>query len=150
MSAPLTPSGSDEPASGPIASAGTDDSADTRAGDFTDWAAGSADLDAAEADAADMTEPAAAYRSRRPGRRVATGPSRFATILVAVLAASAIFLGGYTLGAHIATTPGTPASEEDRFAPFWDVYSAIQNDYAGSPRPSPDDLVRAAIDRGKW
>jgi len=79
----------------------------------------------------------------RGGRRVA--PSRFALILVAALAGSALFIGGYSLGAHVATTPGTPADQETRFGPFWDVYSLIQNDFAGSPRPSQDQLVEAAI-----
>ncbi len=79
------------------------------------------------------------------GRRRRAGSSRFATILVAILAASALFVGGYSLGAHVATTPGTPAAEESRFAPFWDVYSLIQSSYAGSPKPSADALVRAAI-----
>src|SRR5664280_2596054 len=79
------------------------------------------------------------------GRRRRAGSSRFATILVAILAASALFVGGYSLGAHVATTPGTPAAEEGRFAPFWDVYSLIQSSYAGSPKPSADALVRAAI-----
>jgi hypothetical protein len=79
----------------------------------------------------------------RGRRKVA--PSRFGLILVAVLAGSALFVGGYSLGAHIATTPGTPADQEARFAPFWDVYSLIQSDFAGSPRPSQDQLVEAAI-----
>jgi carboxyl-terminal processing protease len=81
----------------------------------------------------------------RRGRHSTTASSRLALVLVALLAASGIFLGGYTLGAHVATTPGTPASEESRFQPFWDVYSLIQNSFAGSPKPSPDALVRAAI-----
>jgi carboxyl-terminal processing protease len=73
-------------------------------------------------------------------------PSRIGIILAAVLTGSILFLGGYTLGAHVATTPGTPASEENRFAPFWDVYDLINSSFAGSPRPSRDQLVRAAID----
>jgi carboxyl-terminal processing protease len=72
-------------------------------------------------------------------------PSRFSLILVAILACSALFLGGFSLGAHIATTPGTPSGEESRFSAFWDVYSLIQTDYAGSPKPSKDQLVQAAI-----
>ncbi len=72
-------------------------------------------------------------------------PSRFSAIIVVVLVASAIFLGGYSLGARLATTPGTPASQEAQFAPFWDVYSLIQQEYAGSPRPSQDALVQGAI-----
>jgi len=79
------------------------------------------------------------------GRRRAVAPSRFGLILVAILAGSAVFVGGFSLGAHIATTPGTPAGEESRFGPFWDVYSLIQSDWAGSPKPSKDQLVQAAI-----
>ena len=128
MSAPLIPAGDDEPAS-----------------NQTFWAEAA---DAAQPDDAaqsDHDDAATADMAKVHGRRRTAGSSRFAAILVAVLAASAIFVGGYTLGAHVATTPGTPAGEESRFAPFWDVYSLIQNDFAGSPRPSPDTIVRAAI-----
>ena len=82
--------------------------------------------------------------ARRGGPRT-FDPSRFSLIIVAILAGSALFLGGYSLGSRVATTPGTPASEEARFGAFWDVYSLIQDQYAGSPRPSPDELVQAAI-----
>jgi carboxyl-terminal processing protease len=78
------------------------------------------------------------------GRRV-VAPSRFSLILVAILTGSTLFVGGFTLGAHVATTPGTPADQETRFGPFWDVYSLIQSKYAGSPRPDQDQLVQAAI-----
>jgi carboxyl-terminal processing protease len=81
---------------------------------------------------------------RRGGRRT-FDPSRFSLIIVAILTGGALFLGGYSLGSRVATTPGTPASEEAQFAPFWDVYSVIQQEYAGSPRPSQDELVQAAI-----
>jgi carboxyl-terminal processing protease len=80
---------------------------------------------------------------RRDRRRAA--PSRVASILVAILAGAALFAGGFTLGEHVATTPGTPAEEETRFGPFWDVYKLIVDNYAGSPRPSPDAMVQAAI-----
>ena len=86
--------------------------------------------------------PAVSAGSRR--RRV-LAPSRISLILVAILGGSALFVGGYSLGAHVATTPGTPADEETLFGPFWDVYSLIQNDYAGSPKPSQVQLVEAAI-----
>ena len=79
------------------------------------------------------------------GRHRVVAPSRFSLILVAIVAGSALFMGGFTLGAHVATTPGTPADQEARFGPFWDVYSLIQSKYAGSPRPSQDQLVQAAI-----
>jgi carboxyl-terminal processing protease len=95
-------------------------------------------------DGAASTEVVEVGGGRSRPRRV-SGPSRFSLILAVIVAGSALFIGGYTLGAHVATTPGTPASEESRFAPFWDVYSAIQNEYAGSPRPSADQLVQAAI-----
>ena len=76
-------------------------------------------------------------------RRLA--PRRFSLVLVALLMGAGLFVGGYSLGAHVASTPGTPANEETRFGPFWDVYQLIQGQYAGSPRPSPDQLVQAAI-----
>jgi carboxyl-terminal processing protease len=81
----------------------------------------------------------------RPGRRN-EAPSRISLMLVAALAGSALFVGGYSLGAHVATTPGTPANQEARFGPFWDVYSLINADFAGSSRPDQDELVQAAID----
>ncbi len=81
---------------------------------------------------------------RRPARRN-FAPSRLGLVLVAILAGGALFVGGYTLGSHVASTPGTPAAEEARFAGFWDVYSLIQSEYAGSPRPTKDELVQGAI-----
>ena len=81
----------------------------------------------------------------RPHRRSAA-PSRISLILVAALTGSALFVGGYSLGAHVATTPGTPADQEARFGPFWDVYSLINTDFAGSSKPDQDKLVQAAID----
>ena len=79
-------------------------------------------------------------------RRRDVAPSRISLMLVAALAGGALFVGGYSLGAHVATTPGTPANQEARFGPFWDVYSLINADFAGSPRPDQDKLVQAAID----
>jgi len=90
----------------------------------------------------ELAEPTASPEPRR-GRGPA--PYRLSLVLVAILAGSALFVGGYSLGAHVATTPGTPTDEETRFGPFWDVYSLIQNDYAGSPKPTKDQLVQAAI-----
>ena len=78
-------------------------------------------------------------------RRRGLASSRLSLVLVAIMAGSALFIGGFSLGAHVASTPGTPADQEARFGPFWDVYSLIQSDYAGSPKPSQDQLVEAAI-----
>jgi len=81
--------------------------------------------------------------TRRRKRGVAA--SRASLILVAIMAGSALFVGGFSLGSRVATTPGTPASEEARFGPFWDVYSLITSKFAGSPAPDPDKLTQAAI-----
>jgi carboxyl-terminal processing protease len=81
----------------------------------------------------------------RPRSNRSVAPSRFGLIIAATLAGSALFVGGFTLGQHVASTPGTPASEESRFQSFWDVYQLIQKDFAGSPKPSQDQLVQGAI-----
>jgi carboxyl-terminal processing protease len=108
----------------------------------TEPLAGAAEQDVpAVAETMDETASPLGYGPRR--RRVA--PSRIGVILVAALTGSALFVSGYSLGAHVATTPGTPADQEERFGPFWDVYSLIQTDFAGSPKPSQDALVQAAI-----
>ena len=54
-----------------------------------------------------------------------------ALALVAVLGGSALFLAGFTLGAHRESQPGTPTSDDQIFQPFWDAYHAIVNRYAG-------------------
>jgi carboxyl-terminal processing protease len=51
--------------------------------------------------------------------------------LVAVLAGSALFLSGYSLGRQTASEPGTPPSQGEAFQPFWDTYHAISDRYAG-------------------
>jgi len=51
--------------------------------------------------------------------------------LVAVLAGSALFLSGYSLGRQAASEPGTPPSQSEAFQPFWDTYQAISDRYAG-------------------
>jgi carboxyl-terminal processing protease len=91
----------------------------------------------------EATEPEPADEPAREPRTFDT--SRLSLIAVLLLAASALFVSGFTLGARVATTPGTPADEEARWAPFWDVYKLIRQEYAGSPQPSPDQLVEGAI-----
>jgi carboxyl-terminal processing protease len=51
--------------------------------------------------------------------------------VVALLAGAALFLSGYSLGRQAETTPGTPATEQQAFVPFWDAYRAITEQYAG-------------------
>jgi carboxyl-terminal processing protease len=72
-----------------------------------------------------------------PAAPVAAGPARRSTALlaaialVAVLAGSALFVSGWTLGRHAVMTPGTPTGEADAWQPFWDTYYAITERYAG-------------------
>jgi carboxyl-terminal processing protease len=65
------------------------------------------------------------------GRRVPTVAISIA--LIAVLAGSALFMSGYTLGRQAASEPGTPASLTTAFQPFWDTYQAVTQRYAGGP-----------------
>ena len=69
--------------------------------------------------------PSTVAGSRRPSVLVA------ALAIVAVLAGSALFVSGWTLGRQSALTPGTPASEAEAFQPFWDAYRAVTERYAG-------------------
>jgi carboxyl-terminal processing protease len=54
-----------------------------------------------------------------------------ALLVIAVLAGVALFAGGFTLGQRTASQPGTPASDEELFEPFWNTYQSIVNRYAG-------------------
>ena len=54
-----------------------------------------------------------------------------ALAVVTLLAGAALFLSGYSLGRQAETTPGTPATEQQAFVPFWDAYRAITQQYAG-------------------
>ncbi|MGZ8437692.1 MAG: S41 family peptidase [Candidatus Limnocylindrales bacterium] len=54
-----------------------------------------------------------------------------AVAVVAVLAGSALFLSGYTMGRQAAAEPGTPVSAAEAFQPFWDAYHTIIERYAG-------------------
>jgi len=67
-----------------------------------------------------------------------------AVLLVAILAGSALFLSGYTMGRQAASDPGTPASEGGAFQPFWDTYHAINDRYAGGSVDR-NALVQGAI-----
>jgi carboxyl-terminal processing protease len=65
-----------------------------------------------------------------------------ALALVAVLAGSALFMAGFSLGVHRGSQPGTPSSDDQLFKPFWDAYHAITDRYAGG------DVDKAAIRNG--
>lgn len=72
---------------------------------------------------------AQAETSRGAGRR--SSALLVAIAIVAVLAGSALFVSGWTLGRQAALTPGTPSGEAEDFQPFWDTYRAVTDRYAG-------------------
>jgi carboxyl-terminal processing protease len=67
-----------------------------------------------------------------------------AIALVAILAGGALFMSGYTLGQRRAEQPGTPASDDAAFQPFWDAYRQIVERYAGG-EVDRDALIQGAI-----
>ena len=67
-----------------------------------------------------------------------------ALLVVAMLGGGALFMSGYSLGREQGLAPGTPASEEQAFKPFWDTYGAIKNRYALGPVDT-KTLVEGAI-----
>jgi len=68
-----------------------------------------------------------------------------AITLVAVLAGSALFVSGWTLGRQTAMTPGTPPGEAEAWQPFWDTYHAITERWAGGDEIDGKALVEGAI-----
>lgn len=66
-----------------------------------------------------------------------------ALFLTAVLAGSALFTAGFTLGLQQSLTPGAGESEQELFAPFWEAYRTVTSQYVGSYDPK--DLVEGAI-----
>lgn len=100
----------------------------------------------AEADEPGETPPRVTIPTPGPEpRRRTLRPLHLALAVVVLLAGSALFLSGYSLGARNATTPGTPADEQALFAPFWDVYQSITSTYAGGAVDR-KKLVEGAID----
>jgi carboxyl-terminal processing protease len=95
--------------------------------------------------ARELEAPGPTPSAARPtGRRRRPGLIGLAVGLIGLFAGAALFLSGYSLGARIATTPGTPAEERALFAPFWDAYHSITNTYVGEVDPAA--LVQGAID----
>ncbi len=86
------------------------------------------------------TRPVTVAGSPRRGLPVVT----IAIALVAVLAGGALFMSGYTLGQRRAEQPGTPASDDAAFQPFWDAYRLIVDRYAGGDVDK-DGLIQGAI-----
>ncbi len=88
------------------------------------------------------TAPVAVTPVQPSGRRVPIVP--LAIALVAVLAGSALFMSGYSVGRQTAVEPGTPVSEDEAFRPFWDTYHTITERYAGG-EVDRDALIQGAI-----
>lgn len=88
------------------------------------------------------TAPVAMHSVRPPGRGGSSSTLLVAVALVAILAGSALFVSGFTLGRQVTVNPGTPAGEAEDFQAFWDAYHAVTERYAGG------DVDRKAIIEG--
>jgi len=78
------------------------------------------------------TDPLEATASApAPKRSRGRGVAIIVGALLTVLAGSALFLSGWSLGRQEALTPGTPVDEAQAFQPFWDTYRAVTDRYAG-------------------
>jgi carboxyl-terminal processing protease len=75
-------------------------------------------------------------------RRIRLVPVALAVVVV--LAGSALFLSGYTMGRQAAAEPGTPVSAAEAFQPFWDAYHTITERYAGG-EVDRNTLIQGAI-----
>lgn len=102
------------------------------------------DMGAVAATLPPAVSPVVATSSGR-GRR---GPGSIllgmAIVLVVVLSGGALFASGYVLGQRQVAQPGTAATDEAAFQPFWDVYAAIRDRYALGPVDK-KSLVEGAI-----
>ena len=89
------------------------------------------------------TPPVGAFPVAAPARRSTS--LLVAITVVAVLAGTALFASGWTLGRHAALTPGTPSGEAEAWQPFWDTYHAITERWAGGDEIDRKALVEGAI-----
>ena len=94
-------------------------------------------MELADPDAPTLTpDPDPVPTTSEPSPVTSTKPARrlplvsIAVAVIAILAGSALFMSGYSLGRQAAGDPGTPASEEQAFQPFWDTYHSISDRYA--------------------
>ena len=83
-------------------------------------------------------EPVLRQRPRR------SAPLYLALFVVAVMAGSALFVSGFTLGRQQGASAGTSDTLQQRFEPFWDAYHKIDRDYIG--KVDHKKLVEGAID----
>jgi len=91
-------------------------------------------LDAPEPTAdAPEAEPTTSSPAKADPSRRRSGALIVAGAVIAIVAGSALFLSGWTLGRQAALQPGTPVSEQEAWQPFWDTYTAVTERYAGGP-----------------
>lgn len=86
-----------------------------------------------------VSQPPAWQPPPPPGR----GSLIAALFLVAVLAGSALFAAGFTLGLQQSLAPGSGGDERALFEPFWETYRTISTEYVG--QYDPRELVEGAI-----
>jgi carboxyl-terminal processing protease len=77
-------------------------------------------------------------------RSIGTGTLLVSVFVIAVLAGSALFVAGYSLGRQRTDTPGTSDGLQQVFQPFWDAYHKIDEEYIGDV--DTQRLVEGAID----
>lgn len=77
-------------------------------------------------------------------RGIGGGTILVALFVIAVLAGSALFVAGYSLGRQRSETAGTVDSLQEAFQPFWDAYHKIDREYIGEVDTK--RLVEGAID----
>ena len=96
----------------------------------------------AAGDAPSAPVPSVSTPGARRQRRLTVLP--LAIAVVALLTGGALFMSGYSLGLHAGEQPGTPVSDEQAFAPFWDTYHTIIDRYALGPVDQ-TSLIQGAI-----
>jgi carboxyl-terminal processing protease len=99
-------------------------------------------MDTSDIDRSDrLAVSAAPVAPKRTSRRALILPASITA--VALLAGSALFLSGYSMGRQAAAEPGT-GGESAAFRPFWDTYHTIRDRFAGAD-VSRDAIVQGAI-----
>src|SRR5688500_4532989 len=85
-----------------------------------------------------MTQPELdTFHESTSGRRGPRGPAvgrgalYLAALLVVLICGGALFASGFLLGRLQGATPGTSASRQELFQPFWDAYNDIAINYVG-------------------
>ncbi len=58
-------------------------------------------------------------------------PIFVALFIVAALSGAALFASGFALGAQQAVTPGTSASNQQLFTPYWEAFNKVTSQYVG-------------------